>query len=130
VKGIDTNVLVRYLVQDDPQQARKASRFMSEECSADDPGLINRVVLCEVVWVLESAYNYPRAQVALALESIMRTAQIKIEDHQEAWSALREFQEGADFADALIAAVNHRLGCQYTVTFDRKAAGRPGFLAL
>jgi len=130
MKGVDTNVLIRYLVQDDPPQARRANSFLTEECSAEDPGLINRVVLCELVWVLESAYGYPRDNVSLVLERILRTAQLKVEDHEDAWSALREYRAGGDFADALIAAVNKRLGCQYTVTFDRKAGHRPGFLAL
>jgi predicted nucleic-acid-binding protein len=86
VKGIDTNVLVRYLVQDEPLQGRKAAAFITKECSADSPGLINRVVLCELVWVLETAYRYPRSQVAQALDRILRTSQFEIEDHQEAWS--------------------------------------------
>jgi predicted nucleic-acid-binding protein len=128
--GIDTNVLVRYLVQDDPHQARKATRFITNECSSEDPGLINRIVLCELVWVLESAYGYARANVALALEKILRTTQFTIEDHQEAWSSFREYQGGADFADSFIVTVNRRLRCQRTVTFDRKAARRPGFALL
>jgi predicted nucleic-acid-binding protein len=130
VTGIDTNVLVRYLVEDDPQQAATAARFITNECSSDDPGLVNRIVLCEVVWVLETAYGYPRDKVALALESILRTAQLLVEDHSEAWSSFREYQDGADFADAFIAAVNRRLGCDRTVTFDRKAVRRTGFSAL
>jgi predicted nucleic-acid-binding protein len=128
--GIDTNVLVRYLVQDDAEQARKATHFITNECSADDTGLINRIVLCELVWVLETAYEYPRNRVALALEKILRTAQFTIEDHEEAWLAFRNYQNGADFADALIAAVNRRLGCDVTKTFDRKASRQPGFAAL
>ncbi|MFZ0889220.1 MAG: type II toxin-antitoxin system VapC family toxin [Candidatus Binataceae bacterium] len=128
--GIDTNVLVRYLVQDDADQAKKAARFIANECSADAPGLINRIVMCELVWVLETAYGYPRGGVAFALEKILRTTQFRIEDHQEAWSSLREYQAGADFADALIAAVNRRLGCERTVTFDRRAGRRPGFVVL
>jgi predicted nucleic-acid-binding protein len=130
VTGIDTNVLVRYLVQDDPEQGRRATRFIARECTADDPGLINRIVLCELVWVLETAYEYPRARVSQALDAIMRSAQLKIEDPQDAWTALREYRAGADFADALIATVNRRLGCEHTATFDRKAARRPGFQAL
>ncbi|MGH7812833.1 MAG: PIN domain-containing protein [Candidatus Binataceae bacterium] len=128
--GIDTNILVRYLVQDDPEQGRKAERFITDECSAESPGFINRIVLCETVWVLESAYGYPRPKVALALEKILRTAQFRIEDHQEAWLSLRDYEAGGDFADALIAAVNLRAGCERTATFDRKAARRAGFAAL
>src|SRR5579871_2540557 len=128
--GIDTKVLVRYLVQDDPEQARKATRLITNECSSEDPGFINRIVLCELVWVLETAYGYAREQVAFALEKILRTAQFEIEDHQEAWSSLREYQNGADFADSLIAAVNRGHGCERSVTFDRKAGRRTGFVSL
>ena len=128
--GIDTNVLVRYLVQDDPDQGKKAARFIASECSADAPGLINRIVMCELVWVLESAYGYPREKVVLALEKILRTTQFSIEDHQEAWMSFREYQAGGDFADSFIAAVNRRVGCVHTVTFDRKAGRRPGFVLL
>ncbi|MBV8212722.1 MAG: type II toxin-antitoxin system VapC family toxin [Verrucomicrobia bacterium] len=128
--GIDTNVLVRYLVRDDPEQARKAARFIKSQCSTDDPGLINRIVLCELVWVLETAYEYPRQAVTLALEKILRTAQFIIEDHSEAWLAFREYQQGADFADAFVGAINQRLGCALTVTFDKKASRRPGFRVL
>lgn len=128
--GIDTNVLVRYLVQDDPEQARKATRFITNGCSSEDPGLINRIVLCELVWVLETAYGYPRAEVALALEKILRTTQFEIENQQEAWLSFREYQGGSDFADAFIAAVNRQFGCDGTVTFDRKAGRRPGFVVL
>jgi predicted nucleic-acid-binding protein len=128
--GIDTNVLVRYLVQDDAEQATRATYFITNECSTDDTGLINRIVLCELVWVLETAYEYPRSAVAMALEKILRTAQFTVEDHQEAWLAFRDYQNGADFADALIAAINRRFGCGVTVTFDRRASRQAGFAAL
>ena len=128
--GIDTNVLVRYLVQDDPDQGKKAARFITGECSANAPGLINRIVMCELVWVLESAYGYPREKVVLALEKILRTTQFSIEDHQEAWMSFREYQAGGDFADSFIAAVNRRVSCAHTVTFDRKAGRRPRFALL
>ena len=130
MRGIDTNVLVRYLVQDDAEQGRKAARFIGQTCSAENPGLINRIVMCELVWVLESAYGYARSPIALAIEQILRTAQFRIEDHSEVWSSLREYRNGADFSDALIATVNRRLGCIETVTFDRKAGRRQGFKAL
>jgi predicted nucleic-acid-binding protein len=125
--GIDTNVLVRYLVEDDPEQAKRAARFIAAHCTSEEPGYINRIVLCELVWVLESAYGYSSQTVAPVLERLLRTTQFRVEDHQEAWLSLREYQQGADFADALIGAVNNRVGCSRTVTFDRKAARRPGF---
>jgi predicted nucleic-acid-binding protein len=120
--GIDTNVLVRYLVRHDSEQASRATRFITNDCSPDEPGFINRFVLCEFVSVLETAHGYARDSVAVALEKILRTAQFRIEDQQEAWASFRAYQEGADFSDSLIPGVNRRLGCQRTVTFDRKAA--------
>jgi predicted nucleic-acid-binding protein len=130
VKGIDTNVLVRYLVQDHPEQARRAVEFITSECSVDTPALIDRIVLCELVWVLESAYGYSRDKVSLALEGILRTKQFTIENHQEAWCSFREYQDGADFADSFIGSVDRRLGCKHTVTFDRKAGRLIGFALL
>ena len=111
----------RYLVQDDSEQAMKATRFIARECTVDEPGVVNKVVLCELVWVLESAYRYPRAKVALVLASILRTRQLKVEDPREAHGALEQYRAGTDFADVLIAIVNRRLGVEQTVTFDRKA---------
>lgn len=120
----------RYLVQDDSEQAMKATRFIARECTVDEPGVVNKVVLCELVWVLESAYRYPRAKVALVLASILRTTQLRVEDPQEAHGALEQYRAGTDFADVLIAIVNRRLGVEQTVTFDRKAGRREGFLVL
>jgi predicted nucleic-acid-binding protein len=127
--GVDTNILVRFFVQDDPPQAERSLRFLAAR-SADDPGLVNHVVLCEFVWVLENTYRLPRGRIFDALEVIMRSDRLKVTEPQDAWAALYEYQDGADFADALIATVNRRLGCEHTATFDRKAARRPGFLAL
>jgi predicted nucleic-acid-binding protein len=131
VKGLDTNVLVRHLVQDDPIQSKLASRFVARECSRESPCLINRVVLCELVWVLESAYGYPRDTIAAALEQILRTSQFWIEDLQAVWTALRAYKKSrADFADHLLATVNRQLGCEHTVTFDRTAGRAEGFVLL
>jgi predicted nucleic-acid-binding protein len=128
MRGIDTNVLVRFMVQDDAEQAAKAAQFIATGCSVEEPCLVNRIVICELVRVLESAYGYPRDQVADVLERILRTAQLKIEDSDEAWTALSEYRRSADFSDALIAIGNLRSGCEYTATFDRKASRRAGFL--
>jgi predicted nucleic-acid-binding protein len=127
--GVDTNILVRHFVQDDRQQAEQATRFIASR-SVDDPGLVNHIVLCEMVWVLENSYRLPRESISRALEAILRSERLKVPEPQDAWTALHEYQDGADFADALIATVNRRLGCEQTATFDRKAARRPGFLAI
>jgi predicted nucleic-acid-binding protein len=130
MKGIDTNVLVRFLVQDDVEQARKATAFLMTQCTADDPGFVNHIVLCELVWVLEGFYGYSRESVSLALEGIISANQLRIDEREDALAALREYEDGADFPDALIGFVNQRLGCEDTLTFDRKAGRRVGFRAL
>jgi predicted nucleic-acid-binding protein len=130
VIGVDTNILVRFFVQDDPPQSARALRFIASR-SSDDPGFVGHIVLCELVWVLEYSYRLPRERIFEALELIMLSEQLKVaEPQQDVWAALHEYQAGADFADALIASTNLRLGCEHTVTFDRKAARRPGFQAL
>lgn len=129
--GLDTNVLVRYLVQDDPGQSRKATQVIARRCTRDDPGLINRIVLCELVWVLESAYGYSKETIVAVLEKLLRTSQLKIEDTQSAWTSFRMYQKGkADFADCLMGATNRLGGCNETVTFDRAASKLEDFQLL
>jgi predicted nucleic-acid-binding protein len=127
VKGIDTNVLVRYLIQDDLAQLRAASRFIERDCSEQEPGFINHIVLAELVWVLERGYKVERSEVAAALDALLVAKQLSIEHPEDVRAAVRDYVSGADFADSLIAAWNSRVGCEYTVTFDRHAAGRSGF---
>ncbi len=129
--GLDTNVLVRYLVQDDPGQSRKASQLISRECTRETPGFISRIALCELVWVLESAYGYSKETIAGVLEKVLRTSQFQVEDVQAAWTAFRLYRKGkADFADCLLGTVNHHHGCDRTVTFDQQAGRLEGFTLL
>ena len=129
--GLDTNVLVRYLVQDDPGQSRKAAQVIAKRCTRDDPGFVNRIVLCELVWVLESAYGYSKDTIVVVLEKLLRTSQLKIEDMQSAWIAFRMYQKGkADFADCLLGATNRIGGCNETVTFDQAASKLEDFQLL
>ena len=121
--GIDTNVLVRYLVADDSAQARKSEKFIRQECSADNPGYINRIVLCELVWVLTDDYRYQRNQIGDVLEMLLRTEELSVESLNAAWAALRLYRQGnCDFADAFLGRTNIDAGCRATATFDRKAA--------
>lgn len=120
--GLDTNVLVRYLVQDDPHQSPLATRAIATHCTRESPGLLNHVVLCETVWVLESAYGYATTQIISVLEQLFRTSQFCLQDPPHAWAALRAYRAGADFADGLIANINRGLGCEQTLTFDQAAA--------
>lgn len=122
MKALDTNILVRHLVQDDAAQAAKASRFIST-LTAENPGYINRIVLCELVWVLESAYDYPRKIIAPVLEKLLMTTQFRIEDNESAREALTRYTyHKVDFADAFLGKLNAKAGCSETVTLDKDAA--------
>ena len=129
--GLDTNVLVRYVVRDDEGQARAAASFLQEHCTPESPGWLNRIVLCELVWVLQRAYKYSHGQIATVLEQIFRTRQLAVEDLPEAWQALAAYRTGgADFADSLLALTNRKHGCETTITFDHRAQGLDGMLLL
>jgi predicted nucleic-acid-binding protein len=120
--GIDTNVLVRYVVQDDPRQSAAASHFIETTLHGDEPGWIASVVLCEFVWVLESAYGYARNLIVATLQRLFEVDRFRVEAPALAWRALDEYRAGGDFSDALIALANEHEGCSYTATFDRAAA--------
>ena len=118
--GLDTNILVRYLTQDDSAQFAKAAAFIDAASERDEQFLVNAAVLCELVWVLATVYDYSREEIAQALEQIFTTAQFEIERLDEARQALGDFRSSkADFSDALIGRINRSLGAKHTVTFDR-----------
>lgn len=121
--ALDTNVLVRYIVEDDLVQSAAASRLVEERCTAEEPGLVASIVLCELAWVLGRGYGYPRAQVAEVVRTILSAEELEVEAPEVAWRALRLFEEGkADLADYLIGVVNRQRGAAATFTFDRAAA--------
>ena len=129
--GLDTNVLVRYLTHDDPDQSKKASTIVEGAATKGEKLLIHPVVLCELVWVLETAYDYGRSDVATTLDRILRTAQFEIPDKEIVWSAWADYRSGkADFADYLIGRANGRLGATHTVTFDQELKGHRQFRVL
>lgn len=121
--GLDTNVLVRYIAQDDPAQSARAVQFIEKECSVEQPGFIALVTLVELVWVGESCYGLKKNQVVSSLRYILSIKQLIVQDTEVAWQALRLFESGhADFADYLVERIAHANGCTTTVTFDKKAA--------
>ena len=121
--GLDTNVLVRYVVQDDPEQADAATRLIENRCTPEEPAFISSLVLAELAWVLRGPYRYPKSMVADVLRQILRTVEFIGEEPAVAWAALAEFESGAaDFADCWIGHCNHARGCARTYTFDVKAA--------
>ena len=120
--ALDTNVVVRFLVQDDPDQAALAGEVMAG-LTVDAPGFISREVMIELVWVLERAYRNTRVEVADALEGLLTASEIEIEAADDVGLALFRYRnDGLGFADLMIAAAARRVGAAELVTFDRKAA--------
>ena len=129
--GLDTNVLVRYLVQDDPEQTALANAAIETRCTLAEPGFISQIVLCELVWVLEQSYQQKREQVALILEKLMKTSSLNIEQPPLVWQALQDYRAAnVDFADAVIARKHTNNGCSLTLTFDKRAARLAAFTRL
>jgi predicted nucleic-acid-binding protein len=126
--GLNTNVVVRYIVQDDPKQAQAATKLIEESCSKDNPGYLNHIVLCELVWVLRRNYKLDRQSICQVIEQIMRTDKLIIEEIQLVWKALETFRKTtADFADCLLSQRNLQAGCRYTATLDDAASVTQGF---
>ena len=128
--GLDTNVLVRFLVQDDLDQAAAATALMAGLTEAAS-GFVSREVLVELVWVLERGYALPRGDIALALDGLLEARELVIEAADRAAIAVDRYRKGgAGFADQMIALAGQGAGCAETVTFDRKAASLPGMRLL
>lgn len=129
--GLDTNILVRYLAQDDPAQAALANLLIEETLTAEQPGFISTVMLVELVWVLESGYGCDRAQICTVLERVLRAKPLVVEHADVAWQAARRFAGSrADFADCMIERAGHANACDYTLTFDRLAVKDAGMRML
>lgn len=128
--GLDTNVLVRFLVQDDVAQAKAARDLMATFTEAKQ-GFICREVLVELVWVLERAYALPRRDIALALDGLMEARELVVEAADRAAIAVDRYRKGGPgFADQMITLAGQGAGCRATVTFDRRAADLPGMSLL
>ncbi|WP_420239302.1 PIN domain-containing protein [Telmatobacter bradus] len=124
--GIDTNVLIRYFVRDDPKQTHIATELIFS-LSVDEPGWIAIPVLVETVWTLRRTYRLERAAIAAILEQMLASRELFVEQRELAQQALAVFRSTrADFADCLIAASARRAGCERLVTFDRVAARDAG----
>jgi predicted nucleic-acid-binding protein len=129
--GLDSNVLLRLLLEDDPEQLRRARDLVLARCSADHPGFVNAVVLCETLWVLQRAYRVERARVAGMLQALLDSEDLVIEHAGDVRVALDDYRAGKlDLADVLIGAINRHRGCSGTATFDRKASDLQGFFAV
>lgn len=124
--GLDTNVLVRYIMQDDAAQSAQASRVI-EALTVDKPGFVTMVSMVELVWVLDTCYHLARTKVTTALETLLCTTELQVERAEIVWQAVRVLREGkGDFADCLIERCATAGGCARTLTFDRGAAKHAG----
>jgi predicted nucleic-acid-binding protein len=128
--GIDTNVLVRFLVRDDEAQFEKARKLIKREVAAGSGVLVNQLVLLETEWVLRSRYSLAKNLIIQAISGLLDASDVRFEDEPAVEEALFIWKDSAaDFADCLIGAKNRRLGCRATATFDMKASKLPGFIA-
>ena len=128
--GLDTNVLVRYIMQDDLKQSPLASRLI-ESRSVESRGFVPLVSVVELFWVMSSAYELDRGQLIAALEGLLRTKELVVGRAEIVWKALRIFQTAnVDFADCLIERSAAAAGCERTMTFDRGAAKNAGMTLL
>lgn len=120
--GLDTNVLVRYLAQDDDAQAQLATRIIEGELTEEHPGFISLVTMVETVWVLERVYGLTKQETAAAVERILQADALLVQNEQEVFTAMIALRRGSgSFSDALIGALGEWAGCTATLTFDRKA---------
>jgi predicted nucleic-acid-binding protein len=126
--GLDSNVLLRYLVQDDPAQSARATAIIEDRLSEAEPGFITTVAMAETAWVLERAYGLSHLEIAAAIERTLQIDVLAVDHEQEVFAAMIALREGyGSFADALIAGVNVKAGCSTTLTFDRRALRLRGF---
>ncbi len=124
--GLDTNVLVRYIAQDDPKQSPRATALVNA-LTNEEPGFIPLVSLVEMVWVMQGCYNVTKSEIVTILDMIFRTQVLVVENAETAIKALNVFSESkADFADCLIERSASKFGCEYTVTFDGNAVKTAG----
>ena len=129
MRGLDTNVLVRFLVRDDEAQFQRAARLIDELSAADEEARLDLIVLCELVWVLRTGYGRSRAEIGSALEALLDAAPFAIEERDLVRQAVERFRSGkGDFADYVIGLRNQRAGCTDTLTFDRKLRPAGGFV--
>ena len=129
--GIDTNILVRYITQDDELQSGVATEFIENYCSNGNKIFVNHLVICELVWVLKKCYKLSKPKTINVIEHILQISQFSIENGQVIWQALTDYKRGsADFADYVVGRTNLFNNCAETITFDKKASKSNGFSLL
>jgi predicted nucleic-acid-binding protein len=128
VIGLDTNILVRLITDDDAARAAAAQRFIETECGPERPGFLNMVVLCELAWTLDRRYSFGRNAIADTIEALIGAPWLRVQRDDLIWKASKIYRDArCDFADVVISLLNEESGCAVTATFDRKAAGLDTF---
>ena len=128
--GLDTNILMRYFLRDDPEQSMRAATLM-KGLSPSAPGYISSVTLAESVWVLERLYRKPKSDVVFFIRGLLESKQLSVENQDAVAQALRRFEgSNADFADCLIERLCDTAGCSHTMTFDVGATKSAGMVLL
>jgi predicted nucleic-acid-binding protein len=124
--AVDTNVLVRYLVQDDPRQSAQAAKIIEQ---ARAGGIfVSHIVMCELVWVLSFSYDVPRKDIASLLHQLRRAAGVVFESPDQLQGAIASYESGrGDLADYLIAERAIARGCSGVATFDKALQNDPRF---
>jgi predicted nucleic-acid-binding protein len=131
VIGLDTNILVRYLTQDDPVQSARAVQLVEGQLTQRDPGFISIVVMVEIAWVLDRAYGFSRQAIAAAIERVLQADVFVVQYEQEVFTATVLLRAGrGSFADALVGELGSMTGCSYTYTFDRRTTQLSSFRLL
>ena len=128
--GLDTNVIVRYIVQDDVVQSAKATQLI-ESLSAETPGFITLVSIVELVWVMQGCYKATKEECVAVLQTLLHTREILLENAEIIVMALHRYSaSSADFADCLIERSANYAKCSCTMTFDNNAAKTTGMLLI
>jgi predicted nucleic-acid-binding protein len=131
MKGLDTNVLARYLTEDDPVQARRAAAWINTTVARGERCYISPVVLCELAWVLRGAYRISKPDLLHTFDRLLATTQFVIGEKDVVRAAVDAYRIGqADFADYVIGVTHHEAGCDRTATFDRRLRGTAAFQVL
>lgn len=126
--GLDTNIIVRYLAQDDPIQSAQATEIFERQLTTQNPGFVSIVAMVETVWVLDRGYGLPKDEIAAAVERMLQTDVLVVEYEQQVFTAMIVLKEGrGSFSDGIIAALGAKAGCSYTLSFDQRALRMPGF---
>lgn len=126
--GLDTNILVRYLTQDDPIQSARAGEIFEHELTQSNRGYVSTIAMVETVWVLDRVYGLTAHEIARIVEQMLQAEVLEVENEQQVFAAMIALKQGlGSFSDALIGELGLRAGCTRTLTFDQKASRLPGF---